>query len=190
MWFLGGTKELTGKPALAIADKKKSEKYINQKDYCELYCSNQEFLRNVMVPLLSDLNWLTKKLLDFEDWREVLNLKAKGHHLTPKGKEIIFKILAQMNNNRLSTNIVEGKSIDRVQLYKSIRSLLAEGDTYSYVKNKSIDLLNEKEVLLKSFPSVYSCAKFLGVNKYRVNQSLKLNKMLIIEDRVFYVREK
>jgi hypothetical protein len=95
-----------------------------------------------------------------------------------------------MNNNRLSTNIVEGESIDRVQLYKSIRSLLAEGDTNSYVKNKSIDLLNEKEVLLKSFPSVYSCAKFLGVNKYRVNQSLKLNKMLIIEDRVFYVRER
>jgi hypothetical protein len=190
--FLDGTKELTGKPALAIADKKKEE-YINQKAYCELYCSNQEFLRNVMVPLLSDLNWLTKKLLDFEAWREVFNLKAKGHHLTPKGKKIIFKILAQMNNNRLSTNIVEGESIDRVQLYKSIRSLLAEGDTNSYVKNKSIDLLigtPEKEVLLKSFPSVYSCAKFLGVNKYRVNQSLKLNKMLIIEDRVFYVRER
>lgn len=111
-----------------------------------------------------------------------------------------------MNNNRLSTNIVVGESIDRVQLYKSIRSILAEGDTYSYVKNKSLDppppfrggvdpplrpdLLNEKEVLLKSFPSVYSCAKFLGVNKYRVNQSLKLNKMLIIEDRVYYVRER
>jgi hypothetical protein len=30
-----------------------------------------------------------------------------------------------MNNNRLSTNIVEGESIDRVQLYKDIRNLLA-----------------------------------------------------------------
>lgn len=142
-----------------------------------------------MVPLLSDLNWLTKKLLDFEDWREVLYLKAKGHHLTPKGKEIILKIIAQMNNNRLSTNIVAGlsESIKRVQLYKGIRSL--SGDD-SYVKNKSLDLLNEKEVLLKSFPSVYSCAKFWGVNKYRVNQSLKLNKMLIIEGRVYYVRER
>jgi hypothetical protein len=116
-----------------------------------------------------------------------LYLKAQGHHLTLKGKEIILKIIAQMNNNRLSTNIVVGESIDRVQLYKDIRSLLA-GD--SCIKNKTLDLLNEKEVLLKSFPSVYSCAKFLGVNKYRVNQCLKLNKSLIIEDRVYYVRER
>lgn len=70
---------------------------------------------------------------------------------------------------------------------RAIQSLLAED---SNIKNKTLDLLNEKEVLLKSFPSVYSCAKFLGINKYRVNQSLKLNKSLIIEDRVYYVRER
>lgn len=93
-------------------------KYTNQRAYCELYCSNQEFLRNVLVPLLSDLNWHTKKLLDFEDWREVFNLKAQGHHLTPNGKEMILNIIAQMNNNRLSTNAVVGESIDRVQLYE------------------------------------------------------------------------
>ncbi len=44
-----------------------------------------------------------------------------------------------MNNNRLSTNIVEGESIDRVQLYKDIRNLLA---IESYAKTKkSLDLL-------------------------------------------------
>jgi hypothetical protein len=186
--FLDWTKKLTGKPALAIADKKEKEEYINQKAYCELYCSNQEFLRNVLVPLFSNLNWLTKKFLDFEDWREVLNLKDKGYHLIPEGKDIILKIIAQMNNNRLSTNIVEGESIDRVQLYKDIRNLLAvESDAKA---KKSLDLLDEKEVLLKSFPSVYSCAKFLGINRYRVNQSLKLNKLLMVEGRVYYVRER
>jgi len=93
-----------------------------------------------------------------------------------------------MNNNRLSTNIVEGESIDRVQLYKDIRNLLAV-ESGAKAK-KSLDLLDEKEVLLKSFPSVYSCAKFLGINRYRVNQSLKLNKLLMVEGRVYYVRER
>jgi hypothetical protein len=141
-----------------------------------------------LVPLFSNLNWLTKKFLDFEDWREVLNLKDKGYHLIPEGKDIILKIIAQMNNNRMSTNIVEGESIDRVQLYKDIRNLLAV-ESYAKAK-KSLDLLDEKEVLLKSFPSVYSCAKFLGINRYRVNQSLKLNKLLMVEGRVYYVRER
>ncbi len=181
-----------GNPPLVIADIEKEE-YINQKAYCVLYCSNQDFLRNVMTPLLSDLNWQTKKFLDFEDWREILNLKAMGHHLTPKGKDIIFKILAQMNNNRLSTNIVEGERVDREELYKSIRSLLSEGDPNTKAKNKCLDLLEgtpEKEVLIKSFPSVYSCAKYLGINRYRVNQSLKLNIRIIIKDRGYYVRER
>ena len=116
-----------------------------------------------------------------------------GHHLTPKGKDIILKILAQMNNNRLSTNIVEGERVDREELYKSIRSLLSEGDPNTKAKNKCLDLLEgtpEKEVLIKSFPSVYSCAKYLGINKYRINQSLKLNKRIIIKDRGYYVRER
>jgi hypothetical protein len=181
-----------GNPPLVIADIEKEE-YINQKAYCVLYCSNQDFLRNVMTPLLSDLNWQTKKFLDFEDWREILNLKAMGHHLTPKGKDIIFKILAQMNNNRLSTNIVEGERVDREELYKSIRSLLSEGDPNTKAKNKCLDLLEgtpEKEVLIKSFPSVYSCAKYPGRGRYRVNQSLKLNIRIIIKDRGYYVRER
>jgi len=188
--FLEGTNPERDKPALALTEINKEE-YANQKAYYVLYGSDHEFLRNVLVPLFSDLNWLTKKFLDFEDWREVLNLKDKGHHLTPEGKDIILKIIAQMNNNRLSTNIVEGESIDRVQLYKDIRNLLAV-ESYAKAK-KSRNLLvgtPEKEVLLKSFPSVYSCAKFLGVNRYRVNQSFKLNKLLMVEGRVYYVRER
>ena len=66
-----------------------------------------------------------------------MNLKDKGHHLTPEGKDTTSRVVAQMNNNRLSTNIVEGKNIDRVQLYKDIRNLLAV-ESYAKAK-KSLD---------------------------------------------------
>jgi len=38
------------------------------------------------------------------------------------------------------------------------------------------------------FFSVYSCAKYLGVNRYRVNQSLNFNKSIIFNNQVYYVR--
>ena len=41
-----------------------------------------------------------------------------------------------------------------------------------------------------SFPSVYSCAKYLGINKYKVNQSLKLNKSIDLDNKVYYVRNR
>jgi len=47
--------------------------------------------------------------------------------------------------------------------------------------------LNDKEELIMSFPSIYSCAKYLGVNRYRVYQSLKLNKPIECNDQVYYV---
>ena len=60
-------------------------------------------------------------------------------------------------------------------------------------------LFNEKREFIMSFPLVYSCAKYLGVNKYRVNQSLKAagagslwnngrpNKSIVFNNQVYYV---
>lgn len=37
-----------------------------------------------------------------------------------------------------------------------------------------------------SFPSIYSCAQFLSINKYRISQSLTFNKPFTVEDKVYY----
>ena len=92
-----------------------------------------------------------------------------------------------MNNNRLSTNNsnIEYPLIDRVQLHNDIQNLLAQS-TRPLRKVKLVSLLDEKGELIKSFPSVYSCAKYLGVNKYRINQNF--NKSIVVNDTVYYIR--
>lgn len=62
------------------------------------------YINNVLIPFLDKLEWLSKKNLDYKDWKLVLTLKQKGWHLSDQGKEVIWAIIKKMNNNRLSTN--------------------------------------------------------------------------------------
>lgn len=174
------------KNSIGIYDKTK-DNFINQNPYSEIRSSNLDFLRKVLVPLLKDLHWLSKKHKDFVDWTFILELKAAGLHKTPEGKEIILKLCSQMNNNRLSTNNsnIEYPLVDRVQLHNEIQNLLTQS-TSPLRKVKLVSLLDEKGELIKSFPSVYSCAKYLGVNKYKINKNL--NKSIVVNDTVYYIR--
>lgn len=174
------------KGSIGIYDKAKDD-YINQNPYSEIRSSNLDYSRKVLVPLFKDLNWLTKKHKDFIDWTFILELKAAGLHKTPEGKDIILKLYSQMNKNRLSTNnsSVDYPLVDRVQLHKDIENLLAQ-PTSPLSKVKYVDLLDERGELVKYFPSIYSCAKYLGVNKYKINQNL--NKSVNINNKVYYLR--
>lgn len=39
-----------------------------------------------------------------------------------------------------------------------------------------------------SFPSVYSCAKYLNVSRYIINQGLKNNKPIIVGQTTYFVK--
>jgi len=170
---------------LTIYDKAK-ENNINQNPYSEIRSSSLYSLRKVLVPLLSDLNWRSKKYKDFKDWTLVLDLKAAGLHTASEGKELILKIYSQMNNNRLSTKKSD-VNVDVDKLHYEIKLLLAKSTDHTSKAN-SVNLHLENGELVMSFPSIYSCAKFLGVNKYRVSQSLTLNKPFNVDNKVYYVR--
>ena len=172
--------------SLSIYDKA-NENLINQSPYSEIRITNLYFLRKVLVPLLRDLNWRSKKHKDFKDWTLVLDLKYAGLHTTSEGKQLILKIASQMNNNRLSTNKSD-VNIDVDKLHDEIQLLLAKS-TDHISKANPVNLYLENGELVMSFPSVYSCAQFLGINKYRVTQSLTLNKTFNVEDKVYYVRK-
>jgi len=56
----------------------------------------------------------------------LFNIQKSGLHLLPEGKELIKRILSQMNNNRLSTS---GKpAIDRDILMRDIAKLLSKSN--------------------------------------------------------------
>lgn len=174
------------KPIFAIYDKPE-DAFHNRKPFSSLRSANQEFFLNVLVPLLSPLSWQTKKYKDFKDWSAILEIKAAGLHLSPKGKEVIQKVISQMNNYRLSTN-PNKINIDRNLLYSEIADLLAQPSIKGVAK-RPVNLLNERGELFKSFPSIYSCAKFLGISKYKVNTAIELKKALIYNEKLYFVRE-
>ena len=92
-----------------------------------------------------------------------------------------------MNNNRLSTNKSD-LNIDVDKLHNEIQLLLAKSAAH-ISKANSVNLYLKNGELVMYFPSVYSCAQFLGVSKYRISQSLTTNKPFNVEDKVYYVRK-
>ena len=48
---------------------------------------------------------LSKKNLDYRDWKKIVSIKVSKKHLTPEGKELILHLGDKMNKNRLSTNL-------------------------------------------------------------------------------------
>jgi hypothetical protein len=91
-------------------------------------------LEKLIIPILDPLTWRTKKYLDYCDWKAILNLCNKGFHYIPEGKDLIERILNQMNSNRLSTSKVP--TIDRTLLHTEIVELLSEPSNYDIRNGK------------------------------------------------------
>ena len=101
---------------------------------------------------------------------------------------MIIKPHSQMNNNRLSTNNPNINSLYRTQLHNDVNNLLAQSLVGTPHKRtvKLVSLLDEKGELIQSFPSVYSCAKYLNVNKYRINKNL--NGYVEVHGNIYFIR--
>jgi len=79
--------------------------YKNSKPFVYIQLSQLGYILKVFIPFLDSLHFLTKKGLDYQDWKNVALLRKDGKHLTPEGKVIIATIRNRMNNKRLSTNV-------------------------------------------------------------------------------------
>lgn len=88
-----------------------------------LVITQQDLIKNVLIPFFDNLTWISKKEMDYCDWKTVLNLKDKGFHYTEDGKKVLNLILNQMNNNRLSTSL--GTTVNREELDDEINRLLS-----------------------------------------------------------------
>jgi hypothetical protein len=58
----------------------KLSKNENRKLKLSLNINDQNYLNNFLVPFFNNLIFLTKKDLDYKDWRTILELKTKGWH--------------------------------------------------------------------------------------------------------------
>lgn len=79
----------------------------NSQPGVKLQIYSTDFITNILVPFLDNLIWLSKKQLDYSDWKSILRIKNEGKHFTSEGFELILLISKRMNRNRLSTNRLE-----------------------------------------------------------------------------------
>lgn len=93
------------KKLINIVDRKARGRTVNEKPSVTLTFSNMKYLTQVFIPFLDSLIFLSKKNLDYRDWKKIVSIKVSKKHLTPEGKELILHLGDKMNKNRLSTNL-------------------------------------------------------------------------------------
>lgn len=170
---------------LNINKKPKNENY---KPMAKIQIYKTDYIVNVLVPFFNSLNWISKKKLDYRDWKLILNIKSQGKHFTAEGKNVIYLISKRMNKNRLSTNTklkslslahsTKGEGMVENYIEEKILSLLNEPSNYeihpngkiwiksigAYLKgrgNIKLEVLDDRGLLYNSFNSIKECAIFL-----------------------------
>ena len=92
---------------LTVNKKAKNE---NSKPMARIGVYKTDFINNVLIPFFDNLIWLSKKELDYQDWKLIFNIKLQGKHFTDEGKEIMSLLHLGMNEKRLSTNLIKNSS--------------------------------------------------------------------------------
>lgn len=177
-----------------IVDSKAKD--ANSKPMAKLSSYKTDYLTNVLVPFLDNLTWLSKKFLDYQDWKLVLEIKNQGKHFTEEGKELISLIVNRMNNNRLSTRKIDNNDIlDFTNLDERVFKLLSTPSNYelqgdgkilikslgTYLKgrgNISIIAQDENGDVKFNFSSIKNCALFFNVDSRTIIRRLDKGTLL------------
>jgi hypothetical protein len=201
---LPGSYKITRRDTNAVGlnlDNKAKNK--NSKPMAKIQVRKTDYITNILVPFLDNLSWLSKKKLDYIDWKLILAIKNQGKHFTDEGKELISLISKRMNNNRLSTNKAKSlvlPNISEIDLQKRVANLLATGSNYEiheggkiwikssgiYLRsrgNVAIRVINDKGVLVYSFDSIKECAIFFGVSDRTINRRLEKGSFCEIKEQ-------
>ena len=148
----------------------------NSKPLVSLVIKNVHFLNNYLVPFFDEEIFITKKGLDFSDFKIICNAIYIGAHRKEIIKSLIFKISYTMNNFRLSTYSGSVESLSEEEINLLINAMpsikhLKDGrqidiDTNKIIRNRSSSSVYEiiqpsGEVLVT--PNLAKAAEFINV---------------------------
>jgi hypothetical protein len=127
----------------------------NSKASVSLIIKNIRVLHNYLIPFFNEMEFLSKKGLDFADFQIICIALYNGIHRIEGMKEIILKLSYNMNNYRLSTN---KKSVE-ILSKEEIDKLININPTVKYLfDGRQIDILTNK-VLHQQVSCVYEICK-------------------------------
>jgi hypothetical protein len=162
----------------------------NSKPLATLTIKNIHFLNNYFIPFFNECNFITKKGLDFKDFKIICNAIYKGAYRIERIKKLILKLSMTMNNLRLSTYLGIKESISITEINEIINSKatiehLSDGREKDIETNKLIHrrstssiyeiIKSSGEILIK--PNLSDSAKELGIGFNTLKK--KLDKQLI-----------
>lgn len=102
--------------------------------------SDVYFIYHFFIPFLNGLQFLTKKELDFKDWKSGLEVLVRGLHLTEVGQSYLFELISGMNSGRSFSN----ENISEVGSLSN-KDVLSLPPLYEFGPNGGIRLISNKQ---------------------------------------------
>lgn len=162
------------------------------RDLVSIDIRHRELIEDVLIPFFDQLDWLSKKSSDYQDFKTILKLTNLGAQYYEEGVEVLDLILSQMNSRRLSSNIAKknGSNITPDLLKAKVDDLLKrpsciealeDGNLFIKPLNKiynprkgscKVEIFDEEGNKINTLDSITACAKFLGVSNDVVSRTL------------------
>lgn len=168
----------------------------NNKAVSILDITQIDFICNILIPFFDNVEFRTKKFLDYLDLKTIAFLLLDGKHLTENGKNLIIKLGDTMNNNRLSTNASPNILDDQIKL--ELENLIKSEALVHIDDEGRVKIISEKKYirstyiikteylngLITYFTNGVSCAKSLHISNNTVTARLNDGKPVKNKDGV------
>ena len=114
------------------------------KQQIQLNVNDSKFISAILIPFFDNLTFLSKKGLDYIDWKSILELKEKGWHLSSYGASLIKALATQMNDNRLSTNKnLSSSELTIIDIDTKVKELLSQPSNFEVHSDGRIYIKSE-----------------------------------------------
>ena len=120
---------------------------------------NIQILNNYLVPFFNKMNFITRKGLDFSDFKLVCRIIYGGGHKDKTINALMLKLINNMNNNRLSTSKKPKSKLTNNEL----TILNNVSSTYKYLPDGSI--INRKTGIVLTVICIYIISLSNGEDK-------------------------
>lgn len=162
---------------------------------CKVGTFNPSYIKNNLIPFLDNLEWISKKRYDYQDWKILLSLKEKGWHLCSEGREVIQAIANIMNSKRLSTTdsslipTIPSSHLDaKIKFLLENTNLETHADGKIWIKSEKkylsggkktkINCFNEEGLLVQNFESITEAALYFNLSKATISNKLNTGSLL------------
>jgi hypothetical protein len=150
----------------------KTKEVNNSKPLATLKIKNIHVLNNYFIPFFNECKFISKKGLDFNDYKIICKAIYIGAHRIKYIKDLIIKLSYTMNNYRLSTYLGKVESINLSERSEIIKAKA----TIEYLKDGiPIDIDTKKIVNNRSSSCIYEIIKSSGeiLIKFNLSDSAK-----------------